>query len=172
MIIFIVSFLSFILEYVVNLLFHGSIFTGLIVFSSLVLSEPYFKKNNDRYFVFCFILGFLYDFIYTGTYFMNAGLFLIFGIIVYYLNSITPNNFLVSTLELVLLIVFYRLFSFLFFCVNGVVVFDFMLLFKSIYSSILINLIYGVFLYFVLYLISIKFHIKRINQFLCHIFYW
>ena len=85
MIIFIVSFLSFILEYVVNLLFHGSIFTGLIVFSSLVLLEPYFKKNNDRYFVFCFILGFLYDFIYTGTYFMNAGLFLIFGIIVYIL---------------------------------------------------------------------------------------
>lgn len=165
MIIFIVSFLSFIFEYIVNLLFHGSILTGLIVFSSLVLLEPYFKKNNNRYFVFCFVLGFLYDFIYTGTYFMNAGLFLIVGFFVSYINSITPNNFLVSVLELILLIAIYRFFSFLFLCINGFIDFNFVLLFKSIYSSILVNLIYGAFLYFVLYLVSIKFHIKRINQF-------
>ncbi len=163
MIILIVTFLSFVLEYVVNGFFHGTIFSGLIIFSSLVLLEPFFKKNKEKFFIFCFILGFLYDFVYTGTYFMNAGIFLLVGVLISFINGITPNNFFVSVLELVLMIAFYRVITFLFFAVNGVIDFDFFLLFKSIYSSMLMNLIYGIFLYFVLYLVSRWFNVKRIN---------
>ena len=65
MIILIVTFLSFILEYIVNGFFHGTLLTGLIVFSSVILLEPYFKKNKELFFVYCFIVGFLYDFVYT-----------------------------------------------------------------------------------------------------------
>ena len=161
--IFLISFFSFIFEYIFNILFHGSIFTGLIVFSSMVLLEPYFKKNKDKYFVFCFLLGLFYDIVYTGTYFMNAGFFLMIGVFVTYINSVTPNNFVVSILELIILIVFYRVLSFLFLVINGVVDLNIFLLFKSIYSSFLLNLIYSSILYFVLYLISIKFNVKRIN---------
>ena len=163
MIILIVTFLSFILEYVVNGFFHGTIFSGLIIFSSLILLEPFFKKNKEKFFVFCFIVGFIYDFVYTGTYFMNAGIFLLVGVFVSFINSVTPNNFLVSVLELVLMILFYRVITFFFFAINGVVDFDFFLLFKSIYSSILMNLIYGIFLYFILYFVSCYFNVKRIN---------
>ena len=102
--IFLISFFSFIFEYFFNILFHGSIFTGLIVFSSMVLLEPYFKKNKDKYFVFCFLLGLVYDIVYTGTYFMNAGIFLIIGCIVIYIDSVTPNNLFVSILELLFLL--------------------------------------------------------------------
>ena len=143
MIILIVTFLAFILEYVVNGFFHGTILNGLIIFSSLVLLEPYFKKNKDMFFVFCFFVGIFYDFVYTGTYFMNAGMFLIVGVLVSYFNGITPNNFVVSILELIVM--------------------SFSVLFRSIYSSILINLIYGILLYFILYLVSKRFNIKRIN---------
>ena len=163
MIIFIVTFLSFILEYVMNCFFHGSILTGLIVFSSMILLEPYFRKNKNMYFIYCFFIGLFYDIVYTGTYFMNAGFFLMIGVFVTYINSVTPNNFVVSILELIILIVFYRVLSFLFLVINGVVDLNIFLLFKSIYSSFLLNLIYSSILYFVLYLVSIKFNVKRIN---------
>lgn len=163
MIIVIVSILSFILEYIVNGFFHGSIFTGLIVFSSLVLLEPYFKKNRDKYFIYCFIIGFLYDLVYTGTYFLNSGLFLIIGVCVSYINSVTPNNFIVTILELVVLIGLYRFIGFIYFGLNGFIDMSFNVLFRSIYSSLIVNVLYGIVLYFVLYLISLKFNIKRIK---------
>lgn len=163
MIILIVTFLSFLLEYIVNGFFRGTIFTGLIILSSMILLEPYFKKNMGRYFVYCFIVGALYDIIYSGMYFMNAGLFLFIGFLVDYFNRVTPNNCLVSLLELVVLISLYRAISFMFLCLNGVVSFDIFILLRSIYCSIITNLIYGIVLYFILYLISLKFNIKRIK---------
>lgn len=163
MIVFLVTVFSFILEYFVNLVSYDSIFIGLIIFSSMVLLQPYFKNNRKLYLVYCFILGFFYDLIYTGIYFMDAGLFLLIGVIVCFINDITPNNFFVSLLELILLICLYRILSFVFLCINGVVVFDLFILFRSIYCSILTNFLYGIVLYFVLYLVSSKFHIKRIN---------
>ena len=163
MIIFIVSFLSFILEYIVNGLFHGTIFSGLIIFSSMVILEPYFKKEKNKFFAFCFILGFLFDLIYTGTYFLNAGLFLSIGVIISFINRVTPNNFIVTILELIFLICIYRIFSFMFMFFNGIVSFDFDILCKSIYCYLITNVLYGSFLYFILYLISLRFKIKRIN---------
>lgn len=163
MIIFLVIFLSFVFEYFINGFFHGTIFSGLIIFSSLILLEPFFKKNRDRYYVFCFLIGFLYDLVYSGTYFLNAGLFLFIGIIVSFINHITPNNLIVSILQLVFLIGLYRTLCFLFMVINGFIGFDFSILFESIYSSIIINVIYGIILYFVLYLISLKFKIRRIK---------
>ncbi len=162
MIIFLISIISFVLEFLF-VHFNGSIFSGLIIFTTIILLEPYFKKNKYLYFFYCFIVGFLYDYIYTGTYFMNAGLFLLVGLFVDYLNGITPNNLFVSMLELVVLISLYRIFSFFFFCLNGIIGFDIHFLFKSIYSSFLLNIMYGLILYFVLFLISLKFKIKRIN---------
>lgn len=159
----IVSILSFFLEFFVNHIFNVSIFLGLIVLSTLILVEPFFRKKKNLFIFYCFIMGFFYDFFFTGLYFMNAGLFLIIGCIVLFINSNTPNNFIVSIIELILLICFYRFISFLFFFVNGIVPFDFNLLFKSIYCSLVINVFYGVILYFLLYLMSKFFHIKRIN---------
>ena len=159
----IVSIISFILEFLINYIFSDSCFYGLIVLSTLILVEPFFKRNKNLFFVFCFVMGFFYDFIYTGTYFMNAGLFMFIGLIVSFVNNVTPNNFFVSIFELFLLICFYRFLSFIFFVVNGVVSFDFSLLFKSMYCSFLINVIYGVVLYFILCFLSRLFKIKRIK---------
>ena len=163
MIIFIVSFLSFIFEYIVNGFFHGTIFSGLIVFSSMILLEPYFKKDKNKFFIFCFVLGFLYDLIYCGTYFLNAGLFLTIGVVISFINRVTPNNFIVTILELVFLICIYRILSFMFMFVNGIVAFDLNILCKSIYYSLITNIIYSSVLYLSLYLISLKFKIRRIN---------
>ena len=162
MIILIVSLISFIFEYVFNFLFHGSIFSPLVILTSIILLEPYFCKDRKRYFVYCFLIGFFYDLIYTGNYFLDSGLFLFIGIFVCFINSNMSNNFFVFLLELLFLIVFYRVFSFFIFFINGFVPFS--LFFKSIYCSFLLNIIYGTFLYFVLCFVSKKLHIKRICQ--------
>lgn len=162
MIIFIVSFFSFVLEYVFNCFFHNSVFLPLVILTSLVLLRPYFKSSKS-YFIYCFLIGFLYDSIYTGNYFMNAGLFLIIGVLVSFISLNMPNNLFVSILEILVLVSLYRIFSFLFFFFNGVVSFSFKTIFESIYSSLILNIGYGIVLYFILYFVSKKFNIKRIN---------
>ena len=161
--IILVSIISFFLEFLINYIFDGSIFLGLIVFSTIIFLEPFFKKNKGLFMLYCFIMGFCYDLVYTGFYFMNAGLFLIIGCVVLFINDLTPNNLFVSILELVLLICFYRFISFLFLVINGVVPLRFDLLFESIYCSFLINILYGFVLYLFLCFISRFFNIRRIS---------
>lgn len=163
MIILIVTFLSFVFEFVFNGLFYNSFFAPLVILTSLILVEPYFKRNKSKYYLYSFIVGFLYDLFYTGNYFMNSGIFLLVSVIVCFISSNMPNNLFVSMLEVILLIAFYRIFSYFIFFFNGMVNFSFMSIFKGIYSSLILNIIYGILLYFVLYYVSKKFKIKRIN---------
>lgn len=163
MIVLIVTFLAFILEFVFNIYFYDSIFLPLIILTSLILVEPFFKGNSNRYYIYCFLVGFLYDFVYTGNYFMDAGLFLLVGIMACIISFYMPNNFLVFMLKLFFLIIIYRLCSFIFFSLNGIVDFSFGVLFKCLYSSLILNVVYGIILYFILYFISKKFNVKRIN---------
>ena len=60
MIIFIVTVISFLLEYLINLFSFDSFFVGLIIFSSMVLVQPYFKKNKNLYFYLVYITNVLY----------------------------------------------------------------------------------------------------------------
>lgn len=160
---FLIIFISFILDFLFNFVFFDSIFLPLIVFVSLIFLEPYFIKDKYKYYLCSFLVGFFYDLVYTGYYFMNAGLFLIVAILVVFINRLTPNNFVVSFLETVLLIIFYRFLSFIFLVLNGVVFFDFKIFFECVYSSLILNVLYGSFLYLFLCFISKKFKLKRID---------
>ena len=115
MIIFIVTVISFLLEYLINLFSFDSFFVGLIIFSSMVLVQPYFKKNKNLYFMYCFLVGFLYDFFYTGIYFMDAGLFLLIGVLVDFINV-----FLVLLLYYVLLMVYVFFDGYLYCCAHWI----------------------------------------------------
>ena len=160
--IIIVSFFSFIFDYIFCYFFKNSLFLPLIVLTSIIVLRPYFKKI-DFYYLFCFIIGILYDLIYTGNYFMDSAFFLIIGLLICFISANMPNNVFVSVFEIVISIAFYRLMSFMFLFLNGVVLFSLDLLLKSIYCSLITNVIYGIVLYFVLYSISKKFKIERIN---------
>lgn len=160
--IIIVSFFSFIFDFVFSYLFRDSLFLPLIILTSIVVLRPYFKSIN-YYYLFCFTIGFLYDLVYTGNYFMSSAFFLIIGLLVCFVSANVPNNVFASILEIIFSIVLYRLMCFIFLFLNGVVSFSFTLLLKSIYCSLIINIIYGVFLYFILYFVSKKFKIERIN---------
>jgi len=163
MIIILVTVGAFVLEFFLNSFLNNSIFVPLLVVTSLILIQPYFKKNKSRYYVYCFFIGFVYDLVYTGFYFMDASLFLIIGVVVNYINENYSNNILILLLEILMLIVLYRFMSFVFLVINGVIGFSFYNLFRSIYSSLITNVLYGFILYIFLYLLSKHFKIKRIN---------
>ena len=70
MIIFVTIF-AFVLEFFLNSFLYDTIFVPLVVITSLVLLQPYFEKNNNKYYIYCFLVGLIYDFVYTGFYFMS-----------------------------------------------------------------------------------------------------
>lgn len=163
MIILIVTVLAFILEFIFNSLLYKSILIPLVVISSLILLEPFFEKNKSKYLIYCFLIGLLYDIVYTGNYFLNASMFLIIGVLVVLINKNTPNNLFITLISLILLICTYRTLCFLFLGLLGVIEFSSSVLLKSIYTSLIFNIIYSLILYLTLYFISKKFNIKRIN---------
>lgn len=160
--IIIVSFFSFVFDFIFNYFFKNSLFLPLIILTSVIVLRPYFKKVNF-YYLFCFIVGFLYDLLYTGNYFMSSAFFLIIGLLICFISANMPNNFFVSIFEVIVSIVLYRVMCFIFLFLNGIVSFSFELLFKSVYCSLIINIIYCIIMYFILYFISKKFKIERIN---------
>ncbi len=158
-----VTIISFILEFILNKTLYNSFLSPLIIFTTLIILEPYFKKHKNRYLIYTFTIGLIYDIVYTGTYLMNASMFLIIGIFVRLINKNTPNNFLITIIELIILICTYRFLCFIFLSIIGFIKFNLSIYFESVYTSIILNLIYGILLYFILYFISKKFNIKRIN---------
>jgi cell shape-determining protein MreD len=91
MIVYLIGFLSFVFEFVFNKILYNSIFIPLIIITTLVVLEPYFS-NKKKYFIYCFLIGFLCDLFYTNSILVNASLFLILGIIVYGINVNITNN--------------------------------------------------------------------------------
>ena len=62
------------LPYLVNDL---SYFTPLFTVVSIFIIYPFYRKNNKKYFITVFLLGFIYDLFYTNLLFYNAVIFLI-----------------------------------------------------------------------------------------------
>lgn len=158
--IIIFTLISFILEYIFNYFFHNSIFMPLIILTTVISSQIYFKKSNPKYYLYCFIVGFLYDLIYTGNYFLSAGLFLLIGVLVSFINSNLSNNIFICIISLIVYILIYRCLSFFLFFLNGYGTFK--LLFKVMYSSLILNIVYGIFLYYIFKFILKRFKVKGI----------
>ena len=111
--IIIFSFFSFIFDFVFNYFFKNSLFLPLIILTSVIALRPYFKKVN-YYYIFCFIMGFLYDLIYTGNYFMSSAFFLIIGLLICFISANMPNNVFVTVFQVVISISLYRFMCFIF----------------------------------------------------------
>lgn len=160
--IILIMFFSFVFEFLFNSLFYNSLFLPLCVLISLILLEPFYR-NKDKYLIFSFIVGFLYDIVFTGDIFLNSSLFLLIGGVIVIINRATPNNLFITFFEIIIFIFLYRFFCFLFFGLMGVVSINFSGLFNCICSSFIFNIIYGIVLYFILFFLSLKFNIRRIN---------
>lgn len=130
---------------------------------ALIIIYPFFRKNNKKYYTYALIYGFLYDLIYTDTFIFYAGLFLIIGFIISILNIIFSNNIINIGFITALVITIYRTITYIILVIINYLNFDINILFKSIYSSLLLNVIYAIIIYFISDKISYKYRIQKID---------
>ena len=144
-----------------NIIPKDSLFTPLFLITSLVILFPYFKNKKINFIIVCIICGLFYDIVFCQSIFINTLSFGISGsLIVLAYNYINYNVYSSNFLNLII-IVFYRLISYLLLCIVDFISFNEVALLKGIYSSIIVNIIYGVFIYIIIALLSKIFRIEK-----------
>lgn len=159
-----VLIVSFILDSLIsNFIPLNSVFVLLLTLMSLIIIYPYFNNNKNKYFLACFATGAFYDLIYTNTIIIHAFLFLVIGFIITRLNLILSNNYVNVAIMALIVIVIYRIITYGLLLITANMDFNFFILFKSIYSSLILNIIYVVLIFIITDKIATKLKIRRAN---------
>lgn len=158
-----VSVLSLILDGILSKYISSTSFLiPLFTIMSLIIIFPYFHKPY-KYFRYCAILGILYDIAYTNTLFYNFFIFIILGFIISYFYYLFSNTLNITLLISVIVIIIYRIINFIYFIIFKQVNFNLELFLKSIYSSLIINIIFCILGYILTKKYSKKHNILRAN---------
>ena len=158
-----VSVLSIILDIIISkYVSNDSLFIPLFTIISLIIIYPYFHKPY-KYFKYCANLGILYDIAYTNTLFYNFFIFILLGFIISFFYYLFSNTLNITILISIITIVSYRIINLLFFIIFKKIDFNFDIFLKSIYSSLIINIIYCILGYILTKKYSKKHNILRTN---------
>ena len=159
---YIVIIVSFILDSIIsNSISLSSLFMPLCTLMSLIIAYPYFRGDIRKFLITCFVTGVFYDLIYTDTIIIHGFLFLMVGYIITKLNLVMSNNYLNVAIMAIICIVFYRFILYGLLLITANVSFSWLLLLKSIYHSLLLNIIYIVLIYIITDKISFKYRIRK-----------
>jgi len=151
-----INFISFFLDGILSL-FMGKDSIFLPLFTVLSLIEVYpLLKNKRKLITIGIIMGVLYDVVYTQTLFMNTIIFFLISLTIIEVFKLLSYNSFNSLLLSILLIILYRTLSYAFFFILNDVQLNLGLLFKSIYSSLLLNIIYSVLFNFVYFKLKVQ----------------
>lgn len=138
-----------------------SLFTPMTTIVSLLLIYPLYRKKEKTYFITIFIVGLIYDLLYTNLLFYDAIIFLLFGLIIKKIyKELDVNHFKVS-LYIVFLIVLYEVLLAVFIRILNLVPITIPELIYKISHSLLFNMLYGELLFLIIKLLPNKF--KRID---------
>ncbi len=146
-----------------NIIPTDSIFLPLFSLISLIIIYPYFHKEENSYLKFTFLLGLLYDIAYTDTLFLNAFIFLLIGFCIKLINEYISNNIFNVSIMSLLVVIIYRFITYFVLVMINYLNYDFTNLLASIYSSLIINVIYGIILYLITDFISRKYKFDKIE---------
>jgi len=135
------------------------LFLPLLTIVSLIIIYPYFNNDNYRYFKYIAILGILYDIAYMNLIFYNFFIFMLLGFINVFIKYLISDRLSINIFITIILIVVYRFINFMY--INIVSSMSFEFLFKSIYSSLILNIIYCVFIYLISEWLSKKYKILK-----------
>ena len=153
---------SFLLDGIVsNYLPLNGIWNQLFTITSLIIVYPYFNGNKREYYKYSFILGIFYDLIYTDTIIFNAFMFLLMARIIVKLASVLSDTYINLLIITLMLIIVYRSVTYILMVITGNLIFDYHSLFKGIYNSILVNIIFVITMPLITKFISKKFKIKK-----------
>ena len=146
-----------------NLVGTNSIFIPLFTLTSLVLVYPYFKKKNFNYVLVCLILGIFYDIAFADSVFVNTICFGIMGGLNILIYNYVKYNIYTSNIINIIIIITYRIISYIILLSINFITFNGKILFKGIYSSLFINIAYGIVLYFIIDFLAKILNKKRVE---------
>lgn len=163
--ILIVSIISFLLDGLVsNIVSKNGLFIPLFSLMAIVLIYPYLKKKDlNIYYRYIGIIGLLYDIVYTGDFLLSALIFIGLGMLVHYLSDFFLNNILNTLFIGLVVIIGYRLITYIITILALNTDFSWFILVKGIYSSLIVNILYLILGYVVCKKISKKHKIYRMN---------
>ena len=164
MMVIIVLIISFLLDSIIsNLVSINGLFLPLFTVMSLIIIYPYFNNKRNKFYLACFITGVCYDLIYTNTIVVHGFLFVLLGFIITRMNLVLANNYINVVIMGLVLIIVYRLLTYGLILITANASFDFFNLFRSIYSSLIANVIFVSLAYIITDKISYKFKIHKAN---------
>lgn len=159
--ILIILIISFILEGIVsNLVPLNSLFIPLLSVVAIFSVYPLFDSDKKKYLITSFIYGLLYDIVYTNCLFVNSFVFFLTALVITMIyNYVTVNKFNYIFIN-TLILLFYKTVSYIVLCLFKYLEFNEYTFIKGLYSCLIINIIYGLILYFVIVFIAKKYRLK------------
>ena len=148
----IISFIVLLLDGVIVYLIP-SYFNNLnILYPMLTISLiPYLLNNNIKdFYKFSFILGIIYDLLYSNIFLFNAFLFLLLSKIDVKILKYLKNNLLTYLFLIIINIIIYDLILFILVYITNYQTITLMDYLYKIENSIILNIIFGIFYYFIL----------------------
>lgn len=145
----IILIVSFLLEGVVsNFVSIDGFCAPLFTLVALIIIYPLFE-DYSQYYKYAFVTGLAYDLFYTDTIIFHAIVFCFMAFIITRMNLVLSDNYLNLLIIIVLCILIYRTFTYSLLVLVSTMSFSLIALIFSILKSLIINLIYSMFLFFV-----------------------
>ena len=146
------------LPYLVNDL---SIFTPLLTVVSIFILYPLNRKKENKFFILIFIVGIIYDLLYTNLLFLNGLIFVLIALI----SKVIYKNFEISYLKIIIytiiiIVIYESVYAGILFIYRVVPVTFIKLLYK-ISHTLILNIIYTELLYLIINKLPKKY--KRIS---------
>lgn len=140
-----------------------SIFTPLLTVVSLFVIYPLYDKKEKKYEKTAFIIGLVYDLLYTNLLFLHAIIFLILSLLIKKIYKTFPIDMVRVIIFISILIISYEL-------LMGLIIWIFQLtpitiqkLIYKISHSLVLNIIYGEILFIIIKYIPKKYKKIRLN---------
>ena len=147
-----------------NIIDINSIFVPLFLITALVNLYPYFKKiNKFNFFLVCMIVGIVYDIVFTNSLFVNTLAYTFIGFLISVCYSFVKYNIYTSNIINIIMLISYRIFTYIMLLSLNYISFNNKIFFKGIYSSLLINIIYCIILYILVDFLAIIFNKNRVE---------
>ncbi len=142
--IYLILVISFLLDNLISFFLNTNLlFNPLLSLVSLIIIFRYYhRKDENKYLITSFVLGLVYDIVCTDTVFLNAGIYLLLSLFIIKFYKIFSYNLLNSAILLIIVIIIYRSITFLVLSNFNFISFNLYHLLQSIYSSLILNLLY------------------------------
>lgn len=140
-----------------------SIFTPMLTIVSIFIIYPLYRKQEKKYFTILFIVGIIYDLLYTNLLFYDSLVFMFLGLIIKKIYKDFTVEHIKLSIHIIILIMIYELLFSLFIIVFNLVPISLSRIIYKITHSILLNIIYGELLYTIIKLLPNKYKKISIN---------